>query len=152
MQWEHKAVSQYADGDMQMPHRDLIAAYSQPRQGTVGLVGPQRHRRSGAAPLGGEQGPGGHRCSSSSSPLLCLAQPPSLLGSCCCSIFKVSVLQCKKGGRRALGREEWHDRTTQVLFQVRSEGEKSLFAPGPKTALGVGSNSTAGTSRAAKHS
>lgn len=42
-------------------------------------------------------------------------------------------------------REEWHDKTTQVLFQVRSEGEKSLFAPGPKTAVGVGSNSTAGT-------
>lgn len=30
-------------------------------------------------------------------------------------------------------------------FSRRSEGEKSLFASGPKTALGVGSNNTAGT-------
>lgn len=50
-----------------------------------------------------------------------------------------------------LGREEWHSRTTQVFFQVRSEGENSLFAPGPKTALGVGSNSTAVTTRPTKH-
>lgn len=57
----------------------------------------------------------------------------------------------REGGRRALGREEWQDRTTQVLLQVRSEGEKSLFAPGPKTALGVGSNTTAGTTRPAKY-
>lgn len=89
---------------------------------------------------------GGHHSSSYSSPLLGLFQL-LLHSSCCCSICKVSVLQCRKGGKRVLGREEWHNRTTQVFFQVRSEGENSLFAPGPKTALGVGSNSTAGTTR-----
>lgn len=94
--------------------------------------------------------PGGHHSSSYISPLLGLFQL-LLHSSCCCSICKVSVLQCKKGGKRVLGREEWHNRTTQVFFQVRSEGEKSLFAPGPKTALGVGSNSTAGITRPTKH-
>lgn len=76
----------------------------------------------------------------------------SFLGSDCCPTCKFSVLQCKQEGRRALGREECHGRTTQVLFQVRNEGEKNLFAPGPKTALGVGSNNTAGTTKPAKHS
>lgn len=51
-----------------------------------------------------------------------------------------------------MGRGERRDGTTQVLLQVRREGEKSPFAPGPKTALAVGSNSTAGTSRPAKRS
>lgn len=59
----------------------------------------------------------------------------SCLGSHCCPICKFSVLQCKQEGRRALGREECHGRTAQVLFQVRNEGEKIYLPQDPKQLL-----------------
>lgn len=127
----------------------LRASQSKAQWGWWGLCGT---RGVGHFVFGGEQGLRGHQSSSGCSPLLCLAQPLFLLGNRCCSIFRFLCYSAREGGRRALGREEWQDRTTQVLFQVRSEGEKSLFAPGPKTALGVGSNTTAGTTRPAKYS